>query len=390
MSSAVRSSGQWVRKVLSEAVWLAPTIAVTAFLVVVLVSGDDVEVLGAVVGTVLAMLGIAIAVVTFRIQSAGQKSPWVLSSKATLVWRCVSVVVTVTLVALTLMWPLSDDDPDVYFLGDTLYVGINGYLPGWSEGIENSATATGFDVELAKFLAQQYHFDHVKFQRLTQGERLNQWSGPAKSQVDIVISAFSITPGRLPYIDMAGPYYIDRSMSFGNGDKSEVQPGDEPRGCAVNTTTGQDRLASVSNMLATHKHATLQTVTYDELKDCYETFFDPNTEMKFIASDWSIIQAFREDAVITYADDPAETPVTELEEPKEFADGREEYGVAIPEDHPAVCADLTEKIQLFLDSKKWESAFSDTLGKRKLAPLWHKPKSVNSNYCTSDGVLDQR
>ncbi|XVS67830.1 substrate-binding periplasmic protein [Actinosynnema sp. CA-299493] len=373
---------------LREAVWLAPTTAVTVFLAVVLLTEDDVEVLGAVVGTVLAMLGIAIAIVTFRIQSAGQKSPWVLSPRATWVWRGVSVAVTITLVALTMSWPLSDDDPDTYFADDELVVGINGDLPGWGEDVDDVATAKGFDVELAKFLAQQYEIPRIRFVRLTQAQRLNQWSGPAKSDVDIVISAFSITPGRLPFIDMAGPYYVDRSMSFGNGDKGPVLPGDEPRGCAVGTTTGQDRLASVSNMLATRKNASLKTMNYDELKPCYDAFFDPGTDMKFIASDWSIIKAFRSGTTITYADDPNQTPVTDLEEPEKLSDGREEYGVAIREDHPAVCADLADKIQLFLDTR-WQSTFVDTVGQHGLSPLWHKPEKVNKGYCASDGVVDQ-
>ncbi|WP_330273510.1 transporter substrate-binding domain-containing protein [Lentzea sp. NBC_00516] len=334
------------------------------------------ETLAAVVGIVLAVLGIAISLVLFRVQSSGRVRS-LTGRRAGIRWHVLSYTTSAALLALSALWPFSDDDPDLYFDRDLLRVAINGELPGWS--LETGGEKEGFDIELAKHIKEAYGIKEIKWVKVNQAQREHMWDGTQNTEeVDLVISAFSITDSRLAKFDMAGPYYLDRSMALGNGDKPEVDSGDVLRGCAVEGTTGKNRLAAVQKRLGDDLRATMMVDLQDKLSSCYNQFFGAN-DTKYIASDWSIIRVFNQDATITTAD-ADHTPLVTVPEPDVQDSSRQAYGVALRQSHPNVCRDLSEKIGDFLRTK-WDDKFISTLGARGLYEDWHQPDAVDLNYC---------
>lgn len=191
------------RALLRELQWLAPTIAVTVFVIVLVMTSRNSETLAAVVGIVLAVLGIAISLVLFRVQSSGRVRS-LTGRRAGIRWHVLSYTTSAALLALSALWPFSDDDPDLYFDRDLLRVAINGELPGWS--LETGGEKEGFDIELAKHIKEAYGIKEIKWVKVNQAQREHMWDGTQNTEeVDLVISAFSITDSRLAKFDMVGP-----------------------------------------------------------------------------------------------------------------------------------------------------------------------------------------
>ncbi|SEQ45653.1 ABC-type amino acid transport substrate-binding protein [Lentzea xinjiangensis] len=345
--------------VLRELLWLAPTIAVTAFVVVLVMTSGDAETLAAVIGIVLAVLGIAISFILFRLQS----STHVRSSAgrpAGIRSHVLSYTTSAVLVALSTMWPFSGDDPDLYFDRDQLRVAINGELPGWS--LETGGEKEGFDIALAKHIQKAYGIKEIKWVKVSQAQREHMWDGTQNTEeVDLVISAFSITPERLAMFDMAGPYYLDKSMALANGDKPQVKRGEILRGCAVEGTTGKHRLADVQARIGKDLGAIMFVDVPEKLSTCYKEFFD-DSDTKYIASDWSIIRVFNQNATIVEAD-ADRVPLVTVSMPDAQDSARQAYGVALRQNHPNVCRDLSDKIADFL-KHRWDDEFMSTLGTR--------------------------
>ncbi|MFE2755438.1 transporter substrate-binding domain-containing protein [Actinosynnema sp. NPDC059335] len=364
-----------------ELLWLIPVTAATIFLVTLVVSVSDGGTVAAVIGVVLAVLGIAISYALHRVKSRGR--PVLSERRVGVWWHVASYTTSAVLLAFSVAWTASnDDDPDRYF-GSTLRVGINGELPGWS--LATGSDYKGFDIELVEYLKARYEVEHIQWVRLNQDERSHQWDRTLDTEpVDIVVSAFSITASRLADFDMAGPYYIDVAMAFRNGDKPKAHKGEVLRGCAVKGTTGQNRLTEVQDRLTDDLGATMLLDEPAELSECYKRFF-ASGDTKYIASDWSIIRAFNQatelveaadDGVpILRASEPAEVPM-----PPEGGEARQLYGVALRPGHPKVCRDLTEKLNDFL-KYKWTEVYGSNLGSKGLVEDWHKPQSADPKYC---------
>jgi len=377
MTSELRNERprQLVTTIVRELTWILPTTAVTLFVIVMLLTSSKPEVLSAVIGVVLAVVGIAVSVALFRLPaprgSSFARRP--LGPKA----HALSYTTSTILIGLSIVWPFSDDNPGSYFDSDELTVGINGELPGWS--LDTGAGLEGFDIELAKYLQRAYGIEKITWVKLNQVEREHMWDGTLnKGPVDLVISAFSITDPRLAEFDMAGPYYIDVSMTLGNGDKDDARAGGVVRGCAVAGTTGQTRLATVQDRLAKVPGTTMLIDVPAKLSSCYNRFFGSG-ETKYIASDWSIIRAFNQVANLTAADADDVKLIT-VPEPDVEDSARQLYGVALRQGYPNVCKDLTAKLNDFIRNK-WQGTFNNTLSLRGLPQDWHEPKSADISNC---------
>jgi ABC-type amino acid transport substrate-binding protein len=358
--------------------WLVPMTAVTTFVSVVILRSPNHEDLVAIVGIVLAVLGIAIALGIYRIQGTNGGTP---NPPATISprWHALSYVFSAVLVAASFVYPFpeSDDDPAVFFGKDEIRIGVNGRLPGWS--LSENGSRTGFDIRLAQFLMRKFGVDpeRVRYVDLSQEMREHQWDGTVgeAERVDLVISAFSMTALRLDKFGMAGPYYIDVSNVFTNREKGPVpRNSQDTRGCAVAGTTGLSAMDEQKERLLREQNAVLTIDHPRYLNECFEPFFDPADPTRFIASDWSVIRAFQEpdDPTILTVDDSQE-PVFDMPEPAATDPSRQLYGVAIPPHHPTLCRALTNAIHEFVNTE-WDTAFRETLGHRKLTAGWHKPR----------------
>lgn len=86
----------------------------------------------------------------------------------------------------------------------TLTIGVKPDQPGL--GLQNSAAQyTGFDVDVARYVAKKLGATKVKFVATLSA---NREAFLQQGKVDMVVATYSVTPERQKIVDFAGPYYI--------------------------------------------------------------------------------------------------------------------------------------------------------------------------------------
>ncbi|MEU4802610.1 transporter substrate-binding domain-containing protein [Actinosynnema sp. NPDC023587] len=380
----VENIGSFGRSVRGELLWIVPAGALSIFLGRVVLASPITEKLAPVIGLVLGVLAIVVALLIYRLQVLGGRRARDLVSAVPLPWHLLSYALSAVLLVVTVFWPIippskPKDDPAAYLAKDRpLRIGINGKLPGWSD--EALDGYVGFDVSLVNFLKKKYGFGDVEYVLLNQYERLHQWDGKLAASgakpVDLVISTLSINDDRLADFDMAGPYYLDVSTIWRNGDKEERRVSGPYHGCAVNGTTG---LREMDEFAGARKSNDLVVDKDDELATCVDRFFHGGTEHQFISSDWSILRAYSSG---TLRDGNSGEETFDPDEPS--FEATEKYGIAIPNNYPNVCRSLSEAINEFLDSTGedgWQEAYYRNLQNLKVESGWHKPDNARMEYC---------
>ncbi|MFG1644576.1 transporter substrate-binding domain-containing protein [Amycolatopsis sp. NPDC049252] len=251
------------------------------------------------------------------------------------------------------LWPVS---------GKTLRVGFNGEIPGWSYPDINP---TGFDVDLANYLAEQLGFTIVPV-ALTPYDREGAL---LRGEVDLVIANYSMDGAsttdpakrRRDFVDFAGPYFVDRSGQMVDLGKLAAITGqtrllDSEHTCVTKGTTAADKLGARAK---------------DTLRECLDPFLTADDrQFDAVETDEAILLAvanFRKADV-----DPAYWESGGLVNPKEF------YGVAMRKIDSRACDELTTKIHDFVNSQAWETSY-DALHIKTTIP--HKPERTDHPYC---------
>ncbi|VVJ17274.1 Uncharacterised protein [Amycolatopsis camponoti] len=251
------------------------------------------------------------------------------------------------------LWPVA---------GKTLRVGFNGEIPGWSYP---GTDPKGFDVDLADYLAEQFHFTVVPV-ALTPYDREGAL---LRGDVDLVIANYSMdgtsttdpTKNRRDLIDFAGPYFVDRSGQMVDRDKLAAITGqtrllDSEHTCVTKGTTAADKLGARAK---------------DTLAECLDPFLDvDDRQFDAVETDEAILLSvanFKKAKV-----DPAYWDNGSLVNPKEF------YGVGMRKSDSKACIQFTTKIQEFVNSATWQASY-DALHIETTIP--HRPERTDHAYC---------
>jgi glutamate transport system substrate-binding protein len=108
--------------------------------------------------------------------------------------------------ALALSLAACADEPDSSDPTDTLVIGISGSYPGIAQQ-DDDGTFSGFDVDLAAYVAEGLGWNarQLEFDIVAPDERE---TALRHGDVDMVVSAYSMTPERDTSVDFAGPYLV--------------------------------------------------------------------------------------------------------------------------------------------------------------------------------------
>ncbi len=366
-------------KLLNELIWCLPALACLALVIRIAILNPS--------ATVLNIMGWAaaavIALFTILMTRLGSTE----SNPSTTIKPVIFSLGATLLVAIqTIIWPLpyKRDRPAIYFSGD-LKVGVSGDIPAWS----------GFDQELIEWIRNHYKKDGWQPVRLFQNQREEYLKN---GEVHLVISSYTVTDLRAKHVDFAGPYFLDTTGVWGNLDKFKdgrwvnPRPGQakNPTVCGVLGTTGNSSMASFLRAQDPGTGGAVQaTKDYDNTADCLKDLFDINSEVAYAATDWSVLKAHKPNARVldanrTHPNINKQTGEVLHGDPGlagwETVDRPQYYGVAIRNNNPATCKDLTSVIQDFIDQTKnvntgFNSAYNKHL-KSHLGPVrndWHKP-----------------
>ncbi|ATG54250.1 ABC transporter substrate-binding protein [Brachybacterium ginsengisoli] len=127
--------------------------------------------------------------------------------------------------------------------GDGLRIGIKYDQPGLGFR-EGDGAPTGFDVEVAKYVAGElgYAEDEIEWVQTPSANRENALEG---GEVDMIFATYSITDERDERIDFAGPYFVAGQDLLVRADDTEITGPDALDGknlCSVTGSTSAQKI----------------------------------------------------------------------------------------------------------------------------------------------------
>lgn len=360
-----------------EALWAAPVLIGGAIGTAALLRSPAGESVATILALPVALVGVVVAVLALRSSAPAPRTPptdapadgaGAVPPGRSPGFRLAALTVAGVLLgtAAVMYWwgrttPAGDGPSADEYLSGRVSIGVNGAYPGWSDNA--GAEWHGFDVELARWLAQEYRFD-LDLQSITNpGDR-----EPAivAGRVKLVIANFTITDDRLRVIDMAGPYYRDQSGIWLNVAKAG-RLADKARYpvCVAAGTTNETKLNASTSYVA--------EPTPPSLDRCLTEFFNPESDVALMVSDKSVLQG--------YVGNSSSFRVFTGSGENIGLGGDEQYGIGMPNGHSRLCLQLNDKIDEFI-KKRWESVFNAELGRRGLTKDSHMPTGTSSASCT--------
>jgi glutamate transport system substrate-binding protein len=143
-------------------------------------------------------------------------------------------------------------------------VGVKNDQPGL--GIQDAATneRSGFDVDIARWIAASLGFDEdqIRYETIPSA---NREQAIVNGDIDYYVGTYSITDSRKQQIDFAGPYFITGQGLLVAADNSDINGPDDLAGKIVCSVTGSTPLQRIRD-----EYSPGDTVEYDTYSQCVE------------------------------------------------------------------------------------------------------------------------
>lgn len=147
---------------------------------------------------------------------------------------------------------------------DGVVVGVKNDQPGL--GIEDATTGerSGFDVDIARWIAASLGFDEEQIEYVTIPSA-NREQAIVNGDIDYYVGTYSITDSRMEQIDFAGPYFITGQGLLVAADNEDINGPDDLAGKIVCSVTGSTPLQRIRD-----EYSPGDTVEYDTYSQCVE------------------------------------------------------------------------------------------------------------------------
>jgi glutamate transport system substrate-binding protein len=117
--------------------------------------------------------------------------------------------------------------------GKSIKIGTKFDQPGL--GLKQGDTFTGFDIDVANYVAKELGYDQVDFIQAPSAQRESLIE---TGQVDLVVATYSITDSRKEKVSFAGPYFIAGQDLLVKADNSDITGPDSLDGKKLCSVTG--------------------------------------------------------------------------------------------------------------------------------------------------------
>ncbi|MEW2016688.1 glutamate ABC transporter substrate-binding protein [uncultured Rhodococcus sp.] len=221
-----------------------------------------------------------------------------------------------------------------------LIVGIKFDQPGL--GLRNpDGTFSGFDVEVAKYVAGQLGVDeaNIEFKESPSAQRETLIEN---GEVDYIVATYSITDTRKEKVGFAGPYFVAGQSLLVSQDNTDITGPASLEGkrlCSVSGSTPAQNIAD--------EYPGVQLQNYDTYSACVEAL--NNGSIDAVTTDDIILAGYA-------AQFPGQLKV--VGEP--FT--TENYGIGLSKDDTEGRNQINDAIEEMISSGAWEQAFNDTVG----------------------------
>ncbi len=226
-----------------------------------------------------------------------------------------------------------------------------GYLPPGSPG---GAEPTGFDIEIAKIIAEDLQVAPEGIQWVPVGTADREYV-LTSAKVDLVIATYSMTEERAAVVGQAGPYYITGQQLMVQDD-SDITGLDDVEGRTLCSVAGSES----DEVLVEHGAI---TKAYTSYAACVEALVDG--ELDIVSTDGAILAGFVEQ----HPDD-----VQIVGSPF----GNQRYGIGFRHGDVQMCHFLRESLLKAYEDGSWKAAFESTLGKGVV----EAPRAPRPDSCT--------
>lgn len=221
---------------------------------------------------------------------------------------------------------------------DGVVVGVKNDQPGL--GYEDAVTGerTGFDVDIARWIAASLGFDEdqIEFQTIPSA---NREQAIVNGDIDYYVGTYSITDSRKQQIDFAGPYFVTGQGLLVAADDDSINGPDDLAGKVVCSVTGSTPLQRIRD-----EYSPGDTVENDTYSQCVEQL--KQGQVDAITTDEAILAGYvaLEPDALKIAGEP-------------FSEER--YGVGLPKGDTALKDEINA---LFTDGGDvWTALFEEHL-----------------------------
>lgn len=222
--------------------------------------------------------------------------------------------------------------------GGTVKVGIKFDQPGL--GLKDGNEYTGFDVDVANYVADELGYDDVQFVQAPSPQRETLLES---GQVDMIIATYSITDERKEKVSFAGPYFIAGQDLLVASDAtiSGVDDLDGKKLCSVKGSTSADNVKE--------EVPGVQLQEFDTYSKCLDLV--ANGQLDALTTDNTILAGYA--AQDAYTDKLKVVGNTFSEE---------RYGVGIEKGNTDLCEKVNDALTKMIDDGDWETAVDDSFG----------------------------
>ena len=222
----------------------------------------------------------------------------------------------------------------------TIRVGVKQDQPGL--GFKDAATGeyTGFDIEIAKWIAASLGVaaDKIEFKPIPSASRE---SAITNGDIDYYVGTYSITDKRKQLVDFAGPYFVTGQGLLVKKDNTDIKSEKDLAGKNVCSATGSTPIQNIKSNFPDTK-----TTEFDTYSKCVEALKGGQTDA--VTTDQAILigYAAQEPDALKVVGQPFTT---------------EKYGVGVPKGDTALRTFINKT---FTDGgDTWKKIYDSTLGK---------------------------
>lgn len=229
--------------------------------------------------------------------------------------------------------------------GGTVNIGIKFDQPGL--GLKEADGYTGFDVEVANYVAAELGYENVNFIETPSPQRETMIQG---GQVEMIVATYSITDARKEKVSFAGPYFIAGQDLLVKED-SDITGPDALNGRKLCSVTGSTPAKRIKDDFS----ADVQLQEYDTYSKCVE------------ALNSGAVDAVTTDNVILagYAAQPQYAGSLKVVG-QPFSEER--YGIGIRKGDVELCNQINAALTKMVESGAWDAALESTVGASGFTP----------------------
>jgi glutamate transport system substrate-binding protein len=212
-------------------------------------------------------------------------------------------------------------------------IGVKSDQPGW--GYEENYTRSGFDYDLANWLANELCFT-ATFVNVASSQREDFL---ISGRADLVIATFSKTDERATRVSFAAPYVLNRQGVLVRAGDTRVTRISDLNGLSVCTASGTTSLSQ----LEAAESVQITTVALTGFRECMDELLAGR------------VDAISTDQLILYGMAQHDSRLAVV--PDLVFGHQERYGIGIPYGQTEWCETLTAAIRRFIVSGRWDSSF---------------------------------